>query len=92
MKVVGRQSLTDFMDRHADARESVVAWIAEVEKAAWKGPNEVKARYASASFLPNNEVVFNLKGNRYRLKVIVAYAAQSVVVLKVGTHAEYNRW
>lgn len=92
MKLVGRELLTAFMQKHADVRTPLSAWVAEAEAAAWKGPDDIKARYASASFLGDNEVIFNIKGNSYRLKVQVSYAAQLVIVKNVGTHAEYDRW
>lgn len=92
MKLVGKDRLLAFLERHADARGPLGSWVAEVEEVAWNSPTDIKAKYPSASFLPDNKVIFNIKGNRYRLKVIVAFATQSVVILNVGTHAEYNRW
>lgn len=92
MKLVGRKLLTDFMQLHADSRRPLESWVAEVEGASWHGPQDIKAKYASASFLAGNEVIFNIKGNRYRLKVLVAYATHSVIVKRVGTHEEYERW
>ena len=58
----------------------------------WRTPAEVKARYVSASFLANNRVVFNLKGNKYRLDTKIAYQVGVVLVKRIGTHAEYSRW
>lgn len=92
MRIVGRQILHDFQRRHADARSSVDAWVAEVEEAEWDSPNDIKAKFASASFLANNRVVFNLKGNRYRLDVKVTYNTKVVLIKRVGTHAEYDKW
>jgi mRNA interferase HigB len=92
MNVVGKEILDDFKRRHADARAQVDAWLAEAEGVDWNSPNDIKARYASASFLPNNRVVFNLKGNSYRLDVKVAYKTHVVLVKRIGTHAEYNKW
>jgi mRNA interferase HigB len=92
MKLVGRHLLMSFMQRHGDARGPMGTWVSEVEEAAWQSTSDIKAKYPSASFLSNNEVIFNIKGNKYRLKVLVAYGTQTVVVQKVGTHAEYNRW
>ena len=68
------------------------AWVAEVEAADWKGPQDIKDRYATASFLGGNQVVFNLGGNKYRLLVVVTYANGIVAVRRVGTHEEYDRW
>jgi mRNA interferase HigB len=92
MRVVGRKRLDDFARQHAPARPLVAAWVAEVETADWKGPQDIKDRYATASFLGGNQVVFNLGGNKYRLLVVVTYANGIVAVKRVGTHEEYNRW
>lgn len=92
MKVVGKGILDDFKRRHADARSQVDAWVAEVEDAEWDSPNDIKARYGSASILPNNRVVFNLKGNKYRLDAKVTYKTKVVLLKRIGTHAEYNDW
>ena len=92
MRVVGRKILDAFKRRHADARPHVDAWILEAEEAQWQSPSDIKARYVTASFLADNRVVFNLKGNHYRLDVKVNYATQVVLIKRIGTHAEYDRW
>ena len=92
MKVVGKKGLDDFKRRHADARSHVDAWISEAEEAEWESPHDIKERYATASFLPNNGVVFNLKGNSYRLYVKVIYVSKVVRIKRIGTHAEYDNW
>jgi mRNA interferase HigB len=92
MQIHGLGILDDFMRRHAEAREQVKAWLYEVERAEWKGPQDIKDRYSSASFLANNRVVFNIKGNKYRIVVQVSYKQQIVLILMSGTHAEYDKW
>ncbi|MEO8493509.1 MAG: type II toxin-antitoxin system HigB family toxin [Planctomycetota bacterium] len=92
MRVVGKQILDDFKQRHADARSQVDAWLAEAEDAKWESPNDIKARFATASILGNNRVVFNLKGNSYRLDVKVTYKTKVVLIKRIGTHAEYDKW
>lgn len=92
MRLVGREMVVEFMAQHADVRDPLKAWVKEVEDADWATPQQLKARHASASFLANDEVVFNVKGNAYRLKVKVNYPLRIVLVLRVGTHAEYSRW
>lgn len=92
MKLVGKKELYDFSRRHADARGQITAWVAEVEEAEWETPQDISGRYPHASFLDGNRVVFNLKGNDYRLVVKIAYRTKVVKVIKVGTHAEYDRW
>ena len=92
MKLLGRERLEVFTEKYPDARQWVAAWLAEVGTATWKSPQEIKERYGSASFLPGNIVVFNVKGNAYRLAVQVAYNTETVVVKRVGTHSEYMKW
>jgi mRNA interferase HigB len=92
MIVVGKNHLSDFKQLHSDARSQVDAWLKEVEAAKWISPQDIKKRYSSASFLGENRVVFNLKGNNYRLDIKVSYKHQTVFVVRIGTHAEYSKW
>lgn len=91
MKLVGRELLEEFILKHADTRGWVASWVAEVELANWSNPQEIRTRYASASFLADNTVIFNVKGNNYRLETRVAYKTSIVMVLWIGTHAEYSK-
>lgn len=92
MKVVGRQHVEEFCQRHSDASGRMNAWLLEVERAEWKTPADVKARYPSASFLAQNRVVFNIGGNRFRILTKVTYQLQIVLIERVGTHDEYDSW
>jgi mRNA interferase HigB len=91
MLLVGRKKLDDFSGAHADARPWIANWIADTEAERWRTPQDIKRSYASASFLPGNVVIFNVKGNNYRLEVQVAYNTGVVVVRWIGTHAEYTK-
>ena len=91
MRIVGRDRLDEFSRAHADARSWIANWLTDAEAARWQTSQDVKRSYASASFLPDNLVIFNVKGNRYRLEVQVAYNARVVVVRWAGTHAEYTK-
>ena len=90
MRIVGRGKLDEFAGAHADAKPWIEKRIADTELAAWNTPQGIKDRYASASFLADNVVIFNVKGNRYRLEVLVAYKTGTVVIRKIQTHAEYS--
>lgn len=92
MRLVGRNILTNFCKSHADVRNQVSAWVAFVEKAKWETPEEIKARFSSVSFVSNNHVIFNLKGKDYRLEAQITYKTQQVRVIRIGTHAEYDKW
>ena len=90
--MVGTKILAEFADLHADVRSQIEAWFSEVEEANWKKPQDIRNRYPNASFLAGNRVVFNLKGNKYRLLVRIQLDLQIVRVVKLGTHAEYSTW
>lgn len=92
MRLAGRPRLTEFWRRHADARVQLEAWTAEVESAQWASPHELQRDFPQASFVGQGHVVFNIRRNRYRLHAVVNYDAGVVVVMRVGTHAEYDRW
>ncbi|HCE43383.1 MAG TPA: hypothetical protein DET40_07530 [Lentisphaeria bacterium] len=92
MGIIGKKALDVLARKHADARNAVFAWVAEVENACWRITTDIKARYPHASFLSNNNVVFNIKGNSYRIIVVVVYVSGQVIVKFAGTHDEYVRY
>ncbi|MCY3721755.1 type II toxin-antitoxin system HigB family toxin [Candidatus Poribacteria bacterium] len=91
MRIISRSALRDFWARHPNAEGSLQAWYANVKRAKWRTPSEVKAIYRNASFIGNNRVVFNIKGNAYRLVAAINYQYGIVYVRFVGTHQAYNR-
>jgi mRNA interferase HigB len=91
MRLVGREKLDQFCIAHADCRKWIAAWIGEVESAQWHSPHDIKEKYASASILERNVVIFNVRGNEYRLVTVVAYQVGVVAVEWIGTHAEYSK-
>ncbi len=91
MKVHCRKTVSQFIKKHADVKTSLEAWYNETVRAKWAGPVDIKRKFASASFLADNHVVFNIKGNRYRIVVKIAYKNQMVFIKWLGTHAEYDK-
>ena len=91
MRIISKKKLREFWERHADAKEPLLAWYREVEKEDWNTPAQMKERYPNASILGGNRVVFNIKGNDYRLVAKINYPRRIVYVRFVGTHAEYDR-
>ena len=91
MRVIGRDKLLKFSKKHNQAKPALESWFAEAERAVWKTSQDIKDRYSSADFLADNRVIFNIKGNHYRLVVKVRYQNGIVAIEWVGTHAEYNK-
>lgn len=90
VNIVAVKFLRAFWEKYPDAEQSLKSWVDEAKKAAWAQPAEIKEQYRSASILKNRRVVFNIKGNDYRLVVSVAYHYQAVYVKFIGTHKEYD--
>jgi mRNA interferase HigB len=93
MRIIAKRTLREFWEQPAyrDAEAPLKTWYSEVRHAAWRTPADVKAHYGSASILPNDRVVFNIGGNKYRLIVLIRYDTQMVFVRFIGTHAAYDR-
>jgi mRNA interferase HigB len=91
MRIIAKSTLREFWKSHPDAKESLLAWYREVKKADWSKPAEIKVKYRNASIIGDNRVVFNIKGNSYRLVVHINYPYRIIRVRFVGTHAEYNK-
>ena len=92
MRVIGTDKIDEFIQNHADSKGWLQAWLAEARSGEWQSPNEIKARYKSASILNDNGVIFKVKGNAYRMEVQVSYKNKVIVIKRLGTHAEYDRW
>jgi mRNA interferase HigB len=97
VRVISRRSLTKFAESlkgskdHKAVKAALDAWFHEVVRAKWEGPADLRASYRNASIVGSERVVFNIKGNSYRLVVAVDYRRQSVFIKWFGTHADYDR-
>jgi mRNA interferase HigB len=91
MRVIALRTLRNFWQQHPDAEQALQAWYQDVRQAAWHTPADIKSVYRNASFVGNNRVVFNVKGNNYRLVVAVQYQLGIVYIRFVGTHQDYDR-
>gem|GEM_PF-278962 len=91
MRVISRKTLRSFWERHPLAQNPLLAWYREAELGDWESPAQIRSTYRSASIVGDNRVVFNLKGNDYRLVVKINYPYRVVYIRFVGTHAEYDR-
>ncbi|MDR0806728.1 MAG: type II toxin-antitoxin system HigB family toxin [Enterobacteriaceae bacterium] len=90
MKLIAIQPLRDFYLTYRDAEQPIKSWVKEVKKANWNTSADVKATFKAASILKSRRVVFNIKGNDYRIVCAIAYQFGAVYVKFVGTHQEYN--
>ncbi len=93
MILIRREDWRAYVRQYAAARKTLNVWAATVERSAWRHPQDVKDTFRSASIIGrgSDRVVFNIKGNDFRLIIRIDYARQIVDVRWFGTHAEYDR-
>ena len=90
MRVISKASLVEFWRKHPASQPALQTWFEDASHAHWKTPQDIKLRYANVSFVAANRVVFNIKGNDYRLVAAVAYRFEALYIKFIGTHAEYD--
>ena len=91
LRIIAKKILREFWQIHSDCEQQLKSWFKEVSIADWKNSNEIKTEYPSASILNDQRMVFNIKGNHYRLVVKVNYDYQMIWIRFIGTHAEYDK-
>ena len=91
MRIIARRTLREFWQKHPDAEQPLKAWFAEANQAQWLSPNDIKQTYRNASIIANNRVVFNIKGNSYRLIVHIRYDIGILFIRFVGNHQDYDK-
>lgn len=91
MRIISRSTLRDFWEKHNDAETPLKLWFAEVKGASWPNFNALKEQFGNASVVGNNRVVFNIKGNTYRLIASIDYEKQILWIRFVGTHKAYDK-
>lgn len=90
-RIVAKRTLVLFWEKHSNSEDYLKTWYETTKSAHWKSPQEVKQTYANASILKNNRVVFNIKGNEYRLIAKVNYEKSWIFIRFIGTHTEYDK-
>jgi mRNA interferase HigB len=93
MRIIKEKTLVDYcsLSRYKQVEEALKAWMFEARYSTWNNPSELKANYKYASIINSKRVVFNIKGNDYRLIVDIEYKLKIVFIVWFGTHLEYDK-
>jgi mRNA interferase HigB len=91
LRIIAKKILREFWEKHNDCEQQLKAWFQETSKAEWQNSNEIKLEFPTASIIGDNRIVFNIKGNAYRLIVKINFDYQMVWIRFIGTHAEYDK-
>ena len=91
MRIVAITTLQAFWEKHPDAKAPLQAWYALASRAKWQSPSDIKAAYRNASFVANERIVFNIKGNDDMLVVLVRYRLGQMFIRFIGSHSQYKK-
>ena len=91
MKILQVKKLDSFCRKHSNAKSPVESWLSTVKRCSWKTPQDIKNTFNSVDFIKNNQVIFNIGGNNFRLVVKVIYVDGNIHIKWIGTHAEYDK-
>lgn len=91
MRIIARSTLREYWQKHPDTEQPLKAWFDDASRANWQSPSDIKGVYANASIIANNRVVFNIKGNNYRLIIHIRYEIGIIFICFIGTHKEYDK-
>lgn len=90
-RIIAKRTLREFWEIHADTEQYLKTWYDVAKNSIWKSPNDVKQTFANASILKDSRVVFNIKGNSYRLVAKINYEREWIFIKFIGTHLEYDK-
>jgi mRNA interferase HigB len=90
-RIFAKSTLREFWEKYPDAEQYLKVWYETAMNANWKTPSDIKKNYANASILKNGRMVFNIKGNTYRLVVKINFEMQWIFIRFIGTHHEYDK-
>ncbi|MBK7358335.1 MAG: type II toxin-antitoxin system HigB family toxin [Saprospiraceae bacterium] len=91
MRIIARKTLKNFWTKYPDSEQALKSWFKEISAKSWKSLNELKKQYPTMSIVSNNKVVFNIKGNNYRLLVKINIEFQLTYIRFIGTHKQYDK-
>jgi mRNA interferase HigB len=91
MRIISRNSLIKFWKRFPDSEQPLKAWYDTAKNADWKSPNELKKVFRNASIINSKRIVFNIKGNSYRLVTDIEYRIGIIFIVWIGTHKVYDK-
>jgi mRNA interferase HigB len=91
MNIRRKDIIDNFIKNHADAKNALQRWLEFVEKAEWRSHSDIKTDFPTADYIGKERYIFNIRGNNYRMVVVIIFIAGSLTIRFLGTHSEYNK-
>jgi len=90
-RIFSKRTLREYWEKEHESRPYLETWYESVKKANWTKPSDIQKFYATVSILKGSRVVFNIKGNSYRLVAKINYEKSWLFIRFIGTHKEYDQ-
>ena len=91
MRVIAKSTLVEYYTKHPSAQKPLEDWYETTKRAEWKNLNDIRVAFNTVDYVGNDSYVFNIKGNDYRLVVVIRFTKGRVYIRFIGTHAEYDK-
>jgi mRNA interferase HigB len=91
MRIIAKRTLREFWEKYSDAETPLKVWYKNIKEAEWRNSNELKRQFKNASIVGNDRIVFNIKGNTYRLVISIDFEKQIVWIKFIGSHRDYDK-
>lgn len=91
MVIISKTKLSQFSKKHSDVKVSLNIWYDIISKSDYKNLSQLKSDFNSIDYVGNDRIVFNIKGNQYRLVAMIFFDIRTVYIRFIGTHTEYNK-
>ncbi len=91
MRIVTLKKIKNYSDKQTNSKLALMDWYEKVSNVSWNNLADIKKEFNSVDYVGNNRYVFNIKGNNYRLVVIIIFKSNKVYIRFIGTHEEYNK-
>jgi mRNA interferase HigB len=91
MRIISKTFIKDYYTKNPQAKAALLSWVKKTEEAQWQNFADIKRTFNSVDSVGNQRYVFNIKGNDYRVVVVIKFTPQNVLIRFIGTHAEYDR-
>ena len=91
MRVIAKSTLVEYYTKHPSAQKPLEDWYETTKRAEWPNLNDIRVAFNTVDFVGNDRYVFNIKGNDYRLVVVIRFTKGRVYIRFIGTHAEYDK-
>ncbi|MBO7493179.1 MAG: type II toxin-antitoxin system HigB family toxin [Bacteroidales bacterium] len=91
MRIISKKKLVEYYTANPRSRSMLEDWYQKTKRSKWNNFADIRATFNTVSSVGNNRYVFNIKGNDYRLVVLIKFKPSHVLIRFVGTHAEYDR-